>query len=60
MKLNDRELLYMEESFLDSYIPYTHNELQVLYRIFKEYQLSDSLSVELRYDELQSLFFLMN
>ncbi len=56
MELNNHNLLYMDESFLDSYTPFTHNELQVLYRFLKRFQIEQKLSVSIPYRELRNTF----
>ncbi len=56
MKLKKKDILYMDESFLDSYSSYTHNELQILYRVFKQAQMENSLKVSLSLQFFQNLF----
>lgn len=56
MELGNKNLLYVDESFLDCYAPYTHNELQILYRFFKQFQIDKTLTVTLPFSIFQDMF----
>ncbi len=56
MELFNDTLLFVDPALIGCYMPYSHNELQILYHFLKKYQLTGKNVVTLDYDQIRGFF----